>query len=108
MCCARSGSTTRSVRPRPTPPRSGLGSNRKLGKSDATYEAAVKNVYAVHNERDDGRNLIGAHVVAGVAEVDRGVAARAFAAMGLDRERVARRGPRRRRPPRRRSVTVGV
>lgn len=60
----------------------------RQGKTDATYEAAMKNVYAIHNERGDYRPLIGAHVVGGVAEIDRGVSARVFDALNLDRTRV--------------------
>lgn len=63
------------------------GSGR-FGRTDATYEAAVEHVHEIHNEGREIRPLVGAHVVAGVARVDRGVAARAFAVMGLEPDAV--------------------
>ena len=56
----------------------------KYGKADATYEQAIKHIYEVHNAGDDHRQLISAYVLAGAARVDRGVAARAFASLGID------------------------
>jgi len=56
----------------------------RLGKTDATYEAAVKAIYQFHNEADDGRALTSAHVLAGVASVEHGVSARVFATLGLE------------------------
>ena len=58
------------------------GTARPSG-TDATYDAAIRNIHAVHNEGAEVRALVGAHVVAGVAEVERGVAARALRVMGL-------------------------
>lgn len=60
----------------------------KYGKSDATYEQAVKNVYEIHNGNGDLRPLISAYVLAGAAQVDRGVAARALKAMNIDLDRL--------------------
>ncbi len=57
----------------------------RLGKTDATYEAALKATHDLHNRHGDYRPLNGAHLLAGVATVGVGVSARAFAAMGLDR-----------------------
>ncbi len=60
----------------------------RLGKTDATFEAAIKAIYLHHNEAGDGRALSGAHVLAGVASVEHGVSARVFATLGLDRNDV--------------------
>ena len=60
----------------------------RLGKTDATFEAAVKAIYQFHNEAGDGRALTSAHVLAGVASVEHGVSARVFATLGLDRDDV--------------------
>ncbi len=60
----------------------------RLGKTDATFEAAIKAIYLFHNEAGDGRALTSAHVLAGVASVEHGVSARVFATLGLDRDEV--------------------
>ena len=56
----------------------------KYGNADATYEQAVKHIYEMHNANGDHRRLISAYVLAGAAQVGRGVAARAFASLGVD------------------------
>lgn len=60
----------------------------QFGKSDATYEQAMKNVHEIHNRDGDLRPLVSAYVLAGAAMVDRGVAARALKAMDIDVERL--------------------
>ncbi len=62
----------------------------RLGKTDATFEAAIKAIYVLHNEAGDGRALTSAHVLGGVAGVEHGVSARVFATLGLDRDDVVR------------------
>lgn len=56
----------------------------RLGKTDATFEAAIKGIYEFHNETDDYPPLSSAHVLAGVASVEHGVSARVFESMGID------------------------
>lgn len=60
----------------------------RIGKTDATFEAALKAVHDIHNENGDYRPLQSAHVLAGVAAVEYGIASRVFAAMGLERSAV--------------------
>ena len=60
----------------------------RLGKTDATFEAAITAIHRFHNEASDYRPLTSGHVLAGVATVQLGVAARTFAAMNLDRTAV--------------------
>lgn len=61
----------------------------RLGKTDATFEAALKAIYEIHNEASDYRRLQSAHVLAGVAAVEYGIAARVFTAMGLERSAIS-------------------
>ena len=63
--------------PRPAPP-------NRIGKTDATYEAAIAATHDYHNEANDFRPLTSAHLLAGVASVPLGVSARAFAALEID------------------------
>ncbi len=65
-------------------PPEGAGTG-KYGKADATFEAALEHIHDVHNEHADYRPLVGAHVLAGAASIDRGVTARALREMGIDR-----------------------
>ena len=60
----------------------------RVGKTDATFEAALRATYNFHNETDTYPALSSAHVLAGVASVGHGVAARVFRDMGLDRDAV--------------------
>ena len=60
----------------------------RVGKTDATFEAALRGTYNFHNETGAYPALSSAHVLAGVASVDHGVAARVFSDMGLDRDAV--------------------
>jgi len=60
----------------------------RYGKADATYEQAIKNVHEIHNRGGVLRPLISVYVLAGAAEVDRGVAARALKAMNIDVDRL--------------------
>jgi len=60
----------------------------RVGKTDATFEAAIKAVHDIHNEDGDYRPLQSGHVLAGVATVEYGVAARVFTAMGLERSAI--------------------
>ena len=60
---------------------------KRLGKTDATYEAAIKAAYEFHNT-GTYEPLSGAHLLAGIASVDLGVAARVFRALGVDRDEV--------------------
>ena len=58
----------------------------RLGKTDATYEAALQATFDLHGKAKDRPDLASAHVLAGVAKVELGTSARVFAAMGLERD----------------------
>ncbi len=60
---------------------------KRLAKTDATYEAAIKATYDVHNAGHH-QPLTGAHLLAGIASVGVGVAARVFSSLGLDRAEI--------------------
>ena len=53
-------------------------------KVDATFDAAIQATHGFHNADGGVRPLRTAHVVAGVASIEHGLAARALAAMGID------------------------
>lgn len=53
-------------------------------KPDATYDAAVRATHKFHNSKGNGGAFSGAYMVAGVASLDDGAAARALTAMGVD------------------------
>ena len=57
----------------------------RVGKTDATFEAAVQAIHDFHNEAGDYRKLNSAHVLAGVASVEHGVTARALSSMNIER-----------------------
>ena len=60
----------------------------RLGKTDATYEAALQAIFELHGKAKGRPTLQSAHVLAGVATVELGVSARVFPAMDLTRESV--------------------
>ena len=60
----------------------------RLGKTDATYEAALQATFELHGKAKDRPDLTSAHVLAGVANVELGISARVFAAMNLERAAV--------------------
>ena len=60
----------------------------RVGKTDATFEAALQATHDFHNRASDYRRLTSGHILAGAASVERGVAARAFASLGIDRTKL--------------------
>ena len=60
----------------------------RLGKTDATYEAALKATHQFHTNDKDRPQLRSSHLLAGVASVEFGTSARVFADLGLDRQAV--------------------
>lgn len=63
-------------------------SNKVLHNSQPSGQALMKSLYAL-KQKDKHRPLLGAHVISVASEMEQGVVARAFRAMGVDSKQLA-------------------
>lgn len=64
-------------------------SNKAVHNSQPSGQELMKSLYAI-KQIDKDRPLLGAHVIGVAAEMERGVVARAFKVMGIDRRQLAK------------------